>query len=327
MPQAQFTHIKVPEGPADDRFVYLSDVLPTAWQAVTYAECPADGTLLVLGLGPIGDMACRIALHNDPGPQGHRRRPRAGAPRPRQGPRGRGHRPGRARRRPARGRAEHDRRPRRRRGDRRRRARRARLAERQALAQKMAGLLPDAVAQPIFKTAGRRQARGVLLRDRARPPRRHHLPQRRLRRHGRPAADDDAVRQADPAADGPGERQALGARHPPAADRRGPARASTRSRRTTSRSRRRRTRTRSSRTRKTAASRSCSTREPRRPHRGDAAHPAAGPGRRADRARRVPGQGQRAGRGRGEGARATRCPGGRTWPAARSSATRCTRCW
>ncbi len=66
VPQAQFTHIKVPEGPADDRFVYLSDVLPTAWQAVTYAECPPDGTLVVLGLGPIGDMACRIALHNDP---------------------------------------------------------------------------------------------------------------------------------------------------------------------------------------------------------------------------------------------------------------------
>ena len=66
VPQAQFTHIKVPEGPADDRFVYLSDVLPTAWQAVTYAECPPDGTLVVLGLGPIGDMACRIALHHDP---------------------------------------------------------------------------------------------------------------------------------------------------------------------------------------------------------------------------------------------------------------------
>ena len=33
VPQAQFTHIKVPDGPADDRFVYLSDVLPTAWQA------------------------------------------------------------------------------------------------------------------------------------------------------------------------------------------------------------------------------------------------------------------------------------------------------
>ena len=53
--------IKVPHGPADDRFVYLSDVLPTAWQAVQYAAPPAGGTVLVLGLGPIGDMASRIA--------------------------------------------------------------------------------------------------------------------------------------------------------------------------------------------------------------------------------------------------------------------------
>ncbi|MFC5948137.1 alcohol dehydrogenase catalytic domain-containing protein [Pseudonocardia lutea] len=55
--------IKVPEGPPDDRFVYLSDVLPTAWQAVAYADPPRDGSLVVLGLGPIGDMACRIARH------------------------------------------------------------------------------------------------------------------------------------------------------------------------------------------------------------------------------------------------------------------------
>jgi len=55
--------IKVPHGPADDRFVYLSDVLPTAWQAVQYAAPPPGGTLLVLGLGPIGDMAARIATH------------------------------------------------------------------------------------------------------------------------------------------------------------------------------------------------------------------------------------------------------------------------
>ncbi|HEX3317595.1 MAG TPA: zinc-dependent alcohol dehydrogenase [Solirubrobacteraceae bacterium] len=55
--------IKVPEGPSDDRFVYLSDVLPTAWQAVAYAEVPEGGTLAVLGLGPIGDMATRIAMH------------------------------------------------------------------------------------------------------------------------------------------------------------------------------------------------------------------------------------------------------------------------
>ena len=63
VPQVQNTHIRVPDGPADERFVLLSDVLPTAWQAVAYAEPPQDGTLVVLGLGPIGDMACRIARH------------------------------------------------------------------------------------------------------------------------------------------------------------------------------------------------------------------------------------------------------------------------
>src|ERR687884_846545 len=63
VPQAQFGPIKVPEGPPDERFLFLSDVLPTAWQALAYADVPADGTLLVLGLGPIGDMVTRIALH------------------------------------------------------------------------------------------------------------------------------------------------------------------------------------------------------------------------------------------------------------------------
>jgi threonine dehydrogenase-like Zn-dependent dehydrogenase len=67
VPQAQYTHIKVPEGPPDERFLYLSDVLPTAWQAVEYAGIPAGGSVAVLGLGPIGDMATRIALH-----RGHR---------------------------------------------------------------------------------------------------------------------------------------------------------------------------------------------------------------------------------------------------------------
>jgi threonine dehydrogenase-like Zn-dependent dehydrogenase len=55
--------IKLPHGPVDDRFLFLSDVLPTAWQAVEYADVEPDGTLLVLGAGPIGDMAARIALH------------------------------------------------------------------------------------------------------------------------------------------------------------------------------------------------------------------------------------------------------------------------
>jgi threonine dehydrogenase-like Zn-dependent dehydrogenase len=55
--------IKVPDGPPDDRFVYLSDVLPTAWQAVAYADVAPGCSLVVLGLGPIGDMATRIAQH------------------------------------------------------------------------------------------------------------------------------------------------------------------------------------------------------------------------------------------------------------------------
>jgi threonine dehydrogenase-like Zn-dependent dehydrogenase len=55
--------IPVPEGPPDDRFLFLSDVLPTAWQAVEYAAVPAGGSVLVLGLGPIGEMCTRVAQH------------------------------------------------------------------------------------------------------------------------------------------------------------------------------------------------------------------------------------------------------------------------
>ncbi|MBV1948702.1 zinc-dependent alcohol dehydrogenase [Streptomyces sp. BV129] len=69
--QAQFLRVpfgdqlpvKIPDDPPDQRFLYLSDVLPTAWQAVEYADVPPGGTLVVLGLGPIGEMACRIARH------------------------------------------------------------------------------------------------------------------------------------------------------------------------------------------------------------------------------------------------------------------------
>ena len=67
VPQAHFGPIKVPEGPPDERFVYLSDVLPTAWQAVEYAAIPRGGSVAVLGLGPIGDMCARIALQRGAG--------------------------------------------------------------------------------------------------------------------------------------------------------------------------------------------------------------------------------------------------------------------
>jgi threonine dehydrogenase-like Zn-dependent dehydrogenase len=61
VPQAHFGPIKVPEGPPDDRFVYLSDILPTAWQAVVYADIPKGGSVAVYGLGPVGQLCTRIA--------------------------------------------------------------------------------------------------------------------------------------------------------------------------------------------------------------------------------------------------------------------------
>jgi len=177
VPQADGTTIKVPEGPPDERFVFLSDVLPTAWQAVEYAGIPDGGSVTVLGLGPIGDMSARIALH-------------------------RGHRvigvdlvPERLERARDRGvevldLSEHE----------------ADLAETiramtdgrgtdsvidavgmeahgapgAKLTQQVTGLLPDALAEKLMQKAG-------------------------------------MVRQADPAAHGPGERQALGRRHHAAA--------------------------------------------------------------------------------------------------------------
>src|SRR3954463_11970066 len=67
VPQAQYGPVKVPEGPPDERFLFLSDVLPTAWQGVEYAAIPDGGSVAVLGLGPIGDMCTRVAMHRGAG--------------------------------------------------------------------------------------------------------------------------------------------------------------------------------------------------------------------------------------------------------------------
>jgi threonine dehydrogenase-like Zn-dependent dehydrogenase len=64
VPQAHFGPIKVPgNGAPDERYLFLSDVLPTAWQAVEYAAIPQGGSVAVFGLGPIGQMCARIARH------------------------------------------------------------------------------------------------------------------------------------------------------------------------------------------------------------------------------------------------------------------------
>ena len=61
VPQAQFGPVKVPDEGPDTRFLYLSDILPTAWQGVKYADVEPGGTLAVIGLGPVGQFATRIA--------------------------------------------------------------------------------------------------------------------------------------------------------------------------------------------------------------------------------------------------------------------------
>jgi threonine dehydrogenase-like Zn-dependent dehydrogenase len=64
VPQAHFGPIKLPGSSApDERFLFLSDVLPTAWQAVEYAAISRGGSVAVYGLGPIGQMCTRIARH------------------------------------------------------------------------------------------------------------------------------------------------------------------------------------------------------------------------------------------------------------------------
>ncbi len=64
VPQAHFGPIKVAHDHPDDRYLFMSDILPTAWQAVEFADIPAGGTVAVFGLGPVGQFCARIALHH-----------------------------------------------------------------------------------------------------------------------------------------------------------------------------------------------------------------------------------------------------------------------
>ncbi|MDQ3357716.1 MAG: glutathione-dependent formaldehyde dehydrogenase [Actinomycetota bacterium] len=62
VPHADFGPVKLADDHPDERYLYLSDILPTAWQGVAYADV-GDGTLAVIGLGPVGQLAVRSALH------------------------------------------------------------------------------------------------------------------------------------------------------------------------------------------------------------------------------------------------------------------------
>lgn len=63
VPLADFNAIKVGHDLPDERYLFLSDILPTAWQGVAYADVPEGGTLGVIGLGPVGQFASRIGKY------------------------------------------------------------------------------------------------------------------------------------------------------------------------------------------------------------------------------------------------------------------------
>jgi threonine dehydrogenase-like Zn-dependent dehydrogenase len=64
VPQAHFGPIKVPDDDQpDERYLFLSDIIPTAWQGVKWADLEPGNTLAVIGLGPVGQFAARIGRY------------------------------------------------------------------------------------------------------------------------------------------------------------------------------------------------------------------------------------------------------------------------
>ncbi|AZZ49923.1 glutathione-dependent formaldehyde dehydrogenase [Rathayibacter rathayi] len=63
VPLADYNTIVVGTDLPDERYLFLSDIVPTAWQGVEYAQVPDGGTLVVFGLGPVGQFAARIGVY------------------------------------------------------------------------------------------------------------------------------------------------------------------------------------------------------------------------------------------------------------------------
>ena len=62
VPFADTTHIKVPGGIDDEKLLFLSDILPTGWQAAVQADIQPGDTVAVWGCGPVGQMTIRSAI-------------------------------------------------------------------------------------------------------------------------------------------------------------------------------------------------------------------------------------------------------------------------
>jgi threonine dehydrogenase-like Zn-dependent dehydrogenase len=62
VPFADTTHVKVPESLSDEQALFLSDILPTGWQAAVHCDIEPTDTVAIWGCGPVGQMAIRSAI-------------------------------------------------------------------------------------------------------------------------------------------------------------------------------------------------------------------------------------------------------------------------
>lgn len=62
VPFAATTVVKVPQTGEDERYLFLSDILPTGWQAAKYADIQPSDTVAVWGCGPVGLFAIQSAI-------------------------------------------------------------------------------------------------------------------------------------------------------------------------------------------------------------------------------------------------------------------------
>ena len=61
VPFAATTVIKIPKDGADEKYIFLSDILPTGWQAAAQADIGPEDTVAVWGCGPVGLFAIHSA--------------------------------------------------------------------------------------------------------------------------------------------------------------------------------------------------------------------------------------------------------------------------
>ena len=57
VPFADVDHIKIPEGVSDEQVLFLSDILPTGWQAAVHCDIEPGDVIAVWGCGPVGLFA------------------------------------------------------------------------------------------------------------------------------------------------------------------------------------------------------------------------------------------------------------------------------